>query len=247
MKCTFCNGTLSLEDKYCPFCGKPNEAAKQHIQDMAHYKGEFEKTQKYVKEKTVFFSQIAVRVVMIAVLIILIIVTFLVGSSSYSIVRDIRRNQAEEQHEEYTAVLDRCLKERDYEAYFKFCETHCIAYNGSVYYEKYQGLQRLIANYFYGIQWLQKYAISPDEFRDTEMRLAMENLNDFYDVYNARNERESWETGDNTLLLQVYEDMEKELRDYLVVYCNFTREEADGLSELTDAKRALLFEEKWGG
>ena len=73
----------------------------------------------------------------------------------------------------------------------------------------------------------------------------MDSVNGFYSRFNKRNDRESWEKDDRTLFLQVIETMEQELRSYLVVYCDFTQEEADGLAEMTDARRAVLFEDKW--
>lgn len=44
MKCEFCGGTLSLENEYCPHCGRPNEHARKHIEDMRHYDSVYEET-----------------------------------------------------------------------------------------------------------------------------------------------------------------------------------------------------------
>ena len=38
MKCKYCGGNLTLEQAYCPHCGRPNEEAAQHVKDMEHYK-----------------------------------------------------------------------------------------------------------------------------------------------------------------------------------------------------------------
>ena len=35
MKCPHCGAQVGLEDKYCPFCGLPNEFAQKHQEDMA--------------------------------------------------------------------------------------------------------------------------------------------------------------------------------------------------------------------
>lgn len=43
MKCKYCGGEISLEDVKCPYCGRENEEAVQHIKDMQYYQGEFEK------------------------------------------------------------------------------------------------------------------------------------------------------------------------------------------------------------
>ncbi|MGN0420773.1 MAG: hypothetical protein ACI4E4_10070 [Acetatifactor sp.] len=246
MKCEFCYGTLTLEDEYCPCCGKPNAAAKQHIEDMKHYKGEFESTQKYVKEKTGIFSQITVRVVIIAVLIVLIIGALILMNSAWNIVMGMKRSYAEEHHQEFTAIMDRYLEERDYSAYDQFCSANHLRFYDSEHFAKYDKLQLPISYYTAAIDSLQKYReFDPNTFQDYTMRSLMDSLNGFYTRFNKRNDRETWEKDDRTLFLQVIETMEQELRSYLVVYCGFTKEEADSLSELTDARRAVLFEDKW--
>lgn len=246
MKCEFCYGTLTLEDEYCPYCGKPNAAAKQHIEDMKHFKGEFESTQKYVKEKTGLFSQITVRVVIITVLMILIVAALVLMNSAWNIVRGMKRSYAEDHFREVTATMDRYLEERDYSAYDAYCSANNIRFYDSEHFAKYDKIQ-LPLSYYVGIMdSLQKYKEFDSEiFHDYSMRSLMESINGFYARFNKRNDRESWEKDDRTLFLQVIENMEQELRNYLVVYCDFTREQADGLPEMSDARRAVLFEEKW--
>ena len=50
MKCKYCGGNLTLEQAYCPHCGRPNEEAAQHVKDMEHYKSNFEDTKSAVYE-----------------------------------------------------------------------------------------------------------------------------------------------------------------------------------------------------
>ena len=52
MKCKYCGGNLTLEQAYCPHCGRPNEEAAQHVKDMEHYKSNFEDTKSDVYEVT---------------------------------------------------------------------------------------------------------------------------------------------------------------------------------------------------
>lgn len=246
MKCEFCNGTLTLEDEYCPFCGKPNAAAKQHIEDMKHFRGEFENTRKYVKEKTGLFSQITVRVVIIAVLVVLIIAALILMSFSWNIVSGMKRSYADEHYQEYIAIMDRYLEERDYSAYYEFCSANNIRTYDNGHFSKYDRLQLPVSYYVSAFDALQRYSeFDAEVFQEDQMRNLMDSVNGFYTRFNERNDREEWEKDDRTLFLQVIETMEQELRSYLVVYCGFTQEEADGLSEMTDARRAVLFEDKW--
>ncbi len=46
MKCPHCGAQIGLEEKYCPFCGLPNEFARKHQEDMDRYEQEFQQTQR---------------------------------------------------------------------------------------------------------------------------------------------------------------------------------------------------------
>ena len=52
MKCPHCGAQIGLEEKYCPFCGLPNEFARKHQEDMDRYEQEFQQTQSEVYQKT---------------------------------------------------------------------------------------------------------------------------------------------------------------------------------------------------
>ena len=55
MKCPHCGAQIGLEEKYCPFCGLPNEFARKHQEDMDRYEQEFQQTQSEVYQKTRHF------------------------------------------------------------------------------------------------------------------------------------------------------------------------------------------------
>ena len=111
MKCEYCNGNLSLEDEYCPHCGKPNKHARKHIDDMRRFQGEFEDTRKYVRDKTIGYTEITVRVVILSILIVLILVFFAVGANAWEINREIKKKSAEKKFEEYSGASTRVFKE----------------------------------------------------------------------------------------------------------------------------------------
>ncbi len=56
MKCPHCGAQIGLEEKYCPFCGLPNEFARKHQEDMDRYEQEFQQTQSEVYQKTRHFT-----------------------------------------------------------------------------------------------------------------------------------------------------------------------------------------------
>ena len=74
MKCPHCGAQIGLEEKYCPFCGLPNEFARKHQEDMDRYEQEFQQTQSEVYQKTRHFTSLTVPLTVIFVLILLNIV-----------------------------------------------------------------------------------------------------------------------------------------------------------------------------
>ena len=71
MKCKYCGGNLTLEQAYCPHCGRPNEEAAQHVKDMEHYKSNFEDTKSDVYEVAEKNTEIMSHMIIITVLVIL--------------------------------------------------------------------------------------------------------------------------------------------------------------------------------
>ena len=52
MKCPHCGGEVGLEEKFCPWCGKPNEQSVQHMEDMARFQASYRATEQSVEKKT---------------------------------------------------------------------------------------------------------------------------------------------------------------------------------------------------
>lgn len=83
MKCPHCGAQIGLEEKYCPFCGLPNEFARKHQEDMDRYEQEFQQTQSEVYQKTRHFTSLTVPLTVIFVLILLNIVSFVFVAKSW--------------------------------------------------------------------------------------------------------------------------------------------------------------------
>ena len=42
MKCKYCGGDVTLDDHFCPHCGRPVDQSQRHHQEMKQYETEFE-------------------------------------------------------------------------------------------------------------------------------------------------------------------------------------------------------------
>lgn len=114
MKCKYCGGNLTLEQAYCPHCGRPNEEAAQHVKDMEHYKSNFEDTKSDVYEVAEKNTEIMSHMIIITVLVILCVVVFVVSARSWSIHRGLLQFDAGIRQSSYMKQMEQYLEDEDY-------------------------------------------------------------------------------------------------------------------------------------
>ena len=126
MKCKYCGGNLTLEQAYCPHCGRPNEEAAQHVKDMEHYKSNFEDTKSDVYEVAEKNTEIMSHMIIITVLVILCVVVFVVSARSWSIHRGLLQFDAGIRQSSYMKQMEQYLEDEDYIGLSAFCDRHYI-------------------------------------------------------------------------------------------------------------------------
>ena len=129
MKCQYCGGSLELEDRFCPHCGRPNELAASQVEDMQHYESEFEfdTAETEAKNQTGKLSGVSVRVIVIIVMVILIGINIYVSGNAYRIIRMYREHAANVKYDEYSKIIDKKLENGDYRAVHAFIENNNIS------------------------------------------------------------------------------------------------------------------------
>lgn len=241
MNCKYCGGNLSLEDRFCPHCGKPNEHAQQHVKDMEAYKDRFDTTQGDVYKVTKNYSEITAHAVIITVLVVLCLVALFMTRSAYSIKRNVHDLQAKRYHKEYTAKMDQYLDEEDYLGFHAFCEARDIR----VYtegYESYAVIMRAADHYAYIYENL--FGMLEAE-AETLKDGRIESLTTYCDNYaKARENMDSYPI-DEAYTEQVLLRMEEDVEAFLQAYLGLTKEEAEGFSKLSKAQRMVLLEQKY--
>lgn len=244
MKCDFCGQSLSLEEEVCSHCGQPNPHAQKHIRDMKHYKGEFESTRRGVYAATGTYKEVTVRAIIIAVLVVLIAVMLYLYDNVYGLHLDYLEADAKRNVKEYTSVMDEYIAEEDFRRFSLFCEKHEIG--GYIEgYEMYAPVIRAAAYYVWFCDNVMYFVTDPLEEEETpdwdDVAYA---LNEFYDACDW-SRYEYMENADRPENVQALATMENNMLLMLQTYLGFTGEETAGISELSEAKRTVLFEEKF--
>lgn len=243
MKCEYCSGNMSLEDERCPHCGQLNKHAQQHIKDMKHYKGEFEQTREGVYKSTKGYTQVTVRIIIIAVLVIVMVLLGVLRYNAWSFRRMLMTSDAKRNVKEYSATLDRYMEEENFRALMLFEREHNLSYLSEGY-EQYQPVLRAVDNYGTVCDYIMRLT-TPTEYTDINQQIEYlnESLEYFYSSCNLE-KYSHIENVDREENVEALNRMKQNIAMLLQTYCYLTEEDLEGFEELSKAKRGTLIEER---
>lgn len=246
MKCESCGAALSLEVKFCPYCGKENVAAKKHVSDMAYYQGAFEETKKNVYEKTNKYTHNTVKIAVVAILAIVWVGTLFLVANVYSLERVIANARNKTNFSEMEAQLWEYMENEDYYAMACYCyENEIEIYDTD--FEEYRPIIRLVEQYHTVYEYLLDI-ITPSEYDmdhlDRNVGYLADYIDYFYQCYNDDWEDMNYDNAYDMSIMQPEMDkVEKRLRVLLQAYAGLSEEEASQFAEMTTGQRIMLLEE----
>lgn len=237
MKCPHCGGEVTLEQRFCPYCGKPNEQARRHAEDMERFQASYKATEDELRQKTTRFTGTMVRIVVLAVLIVMIIVSFLFSSNYYSFQYDRQRADAEKHFDEYSKLMDSYLEDRNYMEFAEFTDAKQIRSYDSAY-EEYGGLIWGASTYTEVYRYLMDI-VAGDRLAGDHVKYLNEAISSFY----RYGEDNYWEDAPKERHEQ-FLTMQAELEDMLGYYLGLTDDQVAGLEKLSDSRRGVLIEDQ---
>ncbi len=242
MKCPYCGSSLDLNEEFCSHCGKLNEQARRHANDMKHYQKEFAKTKEDVYRTTRKYTAVTVRIAIISVLVLLNVAAAYIGSNYYSFESMLGKADCERHVQEYMEILDTYLEEEDYYAFYYFIQEKQVPLYDSSY-EQYCQIEKLVAQYTYLHEYLlQAYMEEDASYCEDLCKYATDELGYFYE--NLDTERFSYyENVDRAENLDAIEDLKAKIELLLITYGGISPEDAAQFASYTSAKRAILLEE----
>ncbi len=242
MRCKYCSGEISLETAFCPYCGKPNEHARQHAQELRRFRRSYEETRSGVQRTVRRYTGLSIRIVTLALLLLATVLLLIAGGQSYSIRRSIVQSRTEKNALEVMAVMDRLLDAGDYFAFTAYCEEHYVESYDSVF-ESYTPVIRASRTYCYTYNDLMR-TIRPPEYTDLDFLLEClsDDLENFYSALNME-DYQYYEGADSPRNRELLADMEHRLSLLLQTYCHLSPEDTENFPTMSKARRALLLEE----
>lgn len=243
MKCKYCGGEVGLEENFCTYCGRPNDQAVRHTQDMVNFRRRFAATEADVVNKTRRNTQIVLCAVLILLLLIASVVMYAVTVNAYSIPESMRRRAAERDPEHTTSILDGYLEEGDYRSFASYIDYNGIRTYGTVF-EDYSNLYWCAECYGDFVLQMERLFLHTDQEKwvknsaSSDIQSLCQSLEYFLDDY-ERAQRDA----DTEPYLDHIEIMRQNMMDMLHVYLGIDESELDTFLTLSDNRKAAAIEE----
>ena len=225
MKCKYCGGDVTLNDHFCPSCGRPVDQAQRHQKEMREYETEFEETKQQAMNELAANSgggtAVGIRLFIIAALVVLLFWMF-INLDGYNMNQKREKKAANKNYEAYVEQIEQYLADRDYTQLSVFVDKHELDMN-----DKYDDFRWI----FYGARDYKNIfeALLETAYigKDTRDLYYAERLSDYV----------------NQFYEEVYNEMEADVAVLLQKYLRLTKEETDSLRGLTKSRRTVLIEQ----
>jgi hypothetical protein len=243
MKCKYCGGDVTLQDHFCPHCGRPVDQALRHQREMREYETEFEETKQEAIDKISVSSAgstaVGIRLAMIVALTIAFI-WMLVSLNPYDINERREKRLANTNYDAYVEQIEQYIADRDFMALSRFEDRHNLDYNDK--YRAYRDIFYAVDYYDYAYRGIIETAYLAKDTRNLYYAENLsENVNRFYEY--ILTDRSTYSDIDPEKTKAVYNDLEQDLAVLLQKYLHLSKEDTDSLRGLSKSRRKVLIEQ----
>lgn len=239
MKCEKCGASIEIENNFCPYCGAENLYYRQHRQEMASMKEDYEKIKDHVMEKHRKIAGFSVKIAVICILIAVDLLLIFLAANMWSFLNIYEEIQAKKNHVLYRQRLEEYEKERDYMGLVAFYDEKNIY--GVEELEDFDAVYRACSSYRYIYGYLvdlqnEESYLSGEE----KIKYICDNLDYLYEACEQQEyEKEEQFQGEHKKLM---DRLQYDLEALFITYGGITKEEAQQFSELSYGRRQIALE-----
>ena len=243
MKCPHCGGEIGLEDKFCPWCGKPNEQSVRHHEDMERFQAAWRDTEKTVEKKTKHVVRLLPRLIVILVLVLVSAAAGIIGSRAWDFADSAKRRASERNAAEVCAALDEYLEMKDYKGFDSYSELHCLNFYSGPF-EDYSAIHSCASCYATFLARLEEIFLQRDReywlknLSSFDIRYLSSSVSDFFDTSERMLNRDITEK--DRLCI---EDMRQTASGLLRVFLGLDEEGLKEFLAMSENKQAAYLEE----
>ena len=230
MKCPHCGSPIRLEDKYCSYCGLPNDLATQHQKDMNRYQKKFNQTRFEVLNSTRNTKKKLASFLVLAVMVLLIIASYQFEDVSWRLGRYLTTRQIQSHKTEHLAALETIIADQDPLQFTEF--------------DSYYAVKAISSSFENVFQYVSDRLSDPETYdKDSEsrrLRTLASDLNDIFQIEDAYTYHQDLYFSEENL--EYIHAVQDDTRAILITYLGLTEEEANTYVNLSSSRQYDLLE-----
>ena len=247
MKCEYCGNNLQIEDRVCPFCGKPNPFAKQHQKEMDRFSRKFEKTRADVLKESARFNRKTVRITILSVLVALCAVFALLCARADDIRYDRQEKAIEQDAPQIRKTIDEMMEAGDPCMLYRYVSVNRYSYSDALReYDAVISVSLYYDRFYENLMMLNAKKQDPSRYTYTTAAELLEGI-----AASVRRIHESMQ--ENKYHPEMHSAEKKAymervcdtVRVMLTGYLHLTDEEAGQIFELSEARLNVMLEEAY--
>jgi len=240
MKCPSCGSPMGLENKYCPYCGEPNQFAIEHQRDMDRFEVEYRNTQNRVFKRTEVLRRHGGNLIVMVLVLMALIVALVMNFKAWDIGYSIREKKVIADREKDVAVIQEFLESGEYGKFRGYYDANDV---GSFSNDDYWAVSRIAMSYTRLIEYVSSLR-NPSSFSDElSIEYAAEALLSIFTVEKEYNYKEEYLTEDKMVYIR---DMQERAALIAKTFFGLTDETIEDIPNLSNTKLASLIEEGLG-
>ena len=245
MICEKCNRQIGPEDLTCPYCGTKNPFAQTHAENMKEFEASYQKTEHEVVEAAKKTSEWAKRAAILGALIIGIIIMSIISSINYADPDEEAkvRRESEKNIVALSEEADAYLEQGEYMEFVTFLYAHELMNFPPEEFERFRSVSYVAQDYYDCIETMESMILRSTDSEyfdrlDTDISIFSRDLEDFYQVYEAKKERET-----DPKYLAYIDDMKAELEAAMKTYFAMDDAALEEFLALSEAQKGVKVEE----
>ena len=240
MKCPSCGSPMGLENKYCPYCGEPNQFAIEHQRDMDRFEVEYQNTQNRVFKRTEVLRRHGGNLIVMVLVLLALIVALVMNFKAWDIGYSIREQKAAANKEKDAAVIQDLLENGEYGKFKGYYDTNDV---GSFSDDDYWAVYRVAQSYTRLMENVSSIKNPSSYSGNLSIEYAAEELLSIFDAEKEYNYKDEYLAEDKMVYIR---DMQERAALIAKTYFGLTDEAIQDIPNMSKAKLASLIEEGVG-
>lgn len=236
MKCKHCGSNLTIDTPFCPFCGRENQVAKKHREDMSRYSEDYKATKKEVLRNAAKFNLKTIRITAIAVTIAAIAFLFIIIAFNEELGYRYYYSNSRTRSAEYAPEMVELVKADEYMELNRFMDKKRLNFY-STEYKEYSNTEYLSASFNRLFGYLM---VINTKNRDISSYMGNNISNEVKTII-----KYSTQISDNEEVNRFYADILRDTKLLLGTYLGLSDEDLADLEKMTDGKLTLTVEEAY--